>query len=89
MVTKFLFAQLYFLMSLLTQPFASFQDKDADANSSNSSGSHGSTEEDLWTLWGKIINEWDASSKKRLPQIKVMKVSRFLCFVTVLCCCVS
>ena len=29
------------------------------------------TEEDLWTLWGKIINEWETWSKKKQPQLKV------------------
>ncbi len=29
------------------------------------------SEEDLWLLWGKIINEWDMWSKKRAPQTKV------------------
>ncbi len=29
------------------------------------------SEEDLWLLWGKIINEWDTWSKKRAPQTKV------------------
>lgn len=28
------------------------------------------TEEDLWTLWGKIINEWETWSKKKQPQLK-------------------
>ena len=28
-------------------------------------------EEDLWTMWGKLINEWEARvSKRQLPQIK-------------------
>jgi len=27
-------------------------------------------EEDLWTVWGKIINEWDTYGKKKLPTIK-------------------
>jgi len=27
-------------------------------------------EEDLWTLWGKIINEWESWSKKKQPQLK-------------------
>ena len=27
-------------------------------------------EEDLWTTWGKLINEWEARSKRQLPQIK-------------------
>jgi len=27
-------------------------------------------EEDLWTTWGKIINEWDSIGKKKLPQVK-------------------
>jgi len=26
-------------------------------------------EDDLWTTWGKVINEWDAS-KKKLPQVR-------------------
>ncbi|XP_059093741.1 ecotropic viral integration site 5 ortholog-like isoform X1 [Tigriopus californicus] len=29
-----------------------------------------STEEDLWTLWGKIINEWDSAAKRKLPHVK-------------------
>jgi hypothetical protein len=29
------------------------------------------TEEDLWLLWGKIINEWEIWWKKRTPQTKV------------------
>ena len=28
-------------------------------------------EEDLWGLWGKIINEWETWSKKKQPQLKV------------------
>ena len=28
-------------------------------------------EEDLWVLWGKIINEWETWSKKKQPQLKV------------------
>ncbi len=31
-------------------------------------------EEDLWTVWGKIINDWDANGGRRsrqMPQIKV------------------
>jgi len=28
------------------------------------------TEEDLWTTWGKIINEWDSIGKKKLPGVK-------------------
>merc|ERR1711971_756405 len=27
-------------------------------------------EEDLWVLWGKIINEWETWSKKKQPQLK-------------------
>lgn len=27
-------------------------------------------EEDLWTTWGKIINEWDSSGKKKLPRVR-------------------
>jgi len=30
----------------------------------------GDNEEDLWTTWGTIINEWDFIGKKKLPQIK-------------------
>jgi hypothetical protein len=29
------------------------------------------SEEDLWLLWGKIINEWEIWWKKRTPQTKV------------------
>jgi hypothetical protein len=29
------------------------------------------SEEDLWILWGKIINEWDIWMKKKQPQTKV------------------
>lgn len=29
------------------------------------------TEEDMWGLWGKIINEWESWSKKKQPQVKV------------------
>ena len=36
-----------------------------------SSTAEGCGEEDLWTLWGKIINEWDTFGKKKLPTIKV------------------
>ena len=28
-------------------------------------------EEDLWTTWGKIINEWDSHGKRKTPQVKV------------------
>jgi len=28
------------------------------------------TEEDAWTLWGKIINEWETWYKKKQPQLK-------------------
>ncbi len=31
----------------------------------------GGGEEDLWTTWGKIINEWDTQGNRKLPQIKV------------------
>ena len=28
-------------------------------------------EEDLWTTWGKLINEWEARvSKRQLPQVQ-------------------
>ena len=37
----------------------------SDVNGSQSS------EEDLWVLWGKIINEWEIWTKKKAPQIKV------------------
>ena len=37
---------------------------------SDNSGGSSSSEEDLWTLWGKIIKEGD-SGKKKLPHIKV------------------
>lgn len=29
-------------------------------------------EEDLWGLWGKIINEWETWSKRKQPQLKVL-----------------
>merc|ERR1719186_2459688 len=29
-----------------------------------------SGEEDLWTTWGKVLNEWDSSGKKKLPMVK-------------------
>ena len=34
-------------------------------------------EEDLWVLWGKIINEWETWSKKKQPQLKV-KVTQII-----------
>ena len=42
-------------------------------------------EEDLWTTWGKIINEWDTFGKKKLPHVKVekkktLKINLILCF---------
>jgi hypothetical protein len=46
---------------------SSFQDAAAAAGMSPENNA----EEDLWTLWAKIINEWELSSKKKLPQIKV------------------
>lgn len=53
----------------------------ASSTSGGSSGSGsnggGNKEEDLWTLWGKIINEWDANTKKRMPQLKVRPIRAF------------
>jgi len=47
----------------------------SSGSSSSSSAGHpgmaGAGEEDLWSLWGKLINEWDsAANRRRMPQIK-------------------
>merc|ERR1712168_798840 len=44
---------------------------DTSQISVNSGSSVAQEEEaDLWTLWGKIINEWDSYGRKKLPTIK-------------------
>merc|ERR1712168_1393348 len=44
---------------------------DTSQISVNSGSSVAQEEEaDLWTLWGKIINEWDSYGRKKLPSIK-------------------
>jgi len=57
-----------------TQPSHSSHSRrssDTSQISINSGGSSVQEEEaDLWTLWGKIINEWDSYGRKKLPTIK-------------------
>lgn len=31
----------------------------------------GNSEEDLWILWGKVVNEWEIWTKRKAPQVKV------------------
>ncbi len=46
--------------------------KDSHSCCAGGSGPEGGGgEEDLWTTWGKIINEWDTQGNRKLPQIKV------------------
>jgi len=37
-------------------------------------------EEDLWLLWGKIINEWEIWSKKKMPFIKANNFTNLLIY---------
>ncbi len=49
-----------------------FIKEDSDSWCAGGSGPEGGGgEEDLWTTWGKIINEWDTQGNRKLPQIKV------------------
>ena len=44
------------------------------ASASEAAAAAAGGEEDLWTVWGKIINDWDANGGRRsrqMPQIKV------------------
>jgi len=43
---------------------------DTSQISVNSGSSCQEGDEDLWSIWGKIINEWDTYGKKKLPTIK-------------------
>lgn len=48
----------------------SWKGKNINHNFAGDASESGDTEEDLWTTWSKIINEWDSIGKKKLPHVK-------------------
>ena len=47
------------------------QDHSQDSQVSSSTNGVANSEEELWLLWGKIINEWEHWTKRKAPQVKV------------------
>ena len=59
------------LLFLLTSyPFLDPKRENVNQNFAGDASESGDTEEDLWTTWSKIINEWDSIGKKKLPHVK-------------------
>jgi hypothetical protein len=47
------------------------QDNSQDSQVSTSTNGVANSEEELWLLWGKIINEWEVWHKRKASQVKV------------------
>ena len=47
------------------------QDNSQDSQISSSTNGMANSEEELWLLWGKIINEWEVYTKRKASQVKV------------------
>ena len=47
------------------------QDLSQDSQVSTSTNGVANSEEELWLLWGKIINEWEVFHKRKSSQVKV------------------
>ena len=64
------------------------QDLSQDSQVSTSTNGAANSEEELWLLWGKIINEWEVFHKRKSSQVKVcvmnygliLRVYRIKCF---------
>ena len=47
------------------------QDNSQDSQISSSTNGMANSEEELWLLWGKILNEWEVYTKRKASQVKV------------------
>jgi len=46
------------------------QDNSQDSQISSSTNGMANSEEELWLLWGKILNEWEVYTKRKASQVK-------------------
>ena len=51
------------------------QDLSQDSQVSTSTNGAANSEEELWLLWGKIINEWEVFHKRKSSQVKVCVIN--------------